>query len=133
MYLLQLSLDDGTTVSDMTFYAQIHAPDFLHLQGGTICKDIGRESVYKFNMTVGATPVNPYSDPALYSRVTVEFPTRIGTQPVFDWNLGGYDGRVHEVVGCYFHAGLGFVLPEVGETLKCRLWPSLKDGDPVRV
>lgn len=97
----------------MTFYAQIHAPDFLHLLAGTICKDIGRESVYKFNFTVAAG-INAYSDSALYSRITIEFPTRIGTQPVFDWNLGGYEGKVHERVGCYFHVGAAYVLPEVG-------------------
>ena len=32
MYLIEMSLNDGTLVSDISFYAEIHAPNLLHLE-----------------------------------------------------------------------------------------------------
>ena len=41
------------------------------MQAGTICKDIGTESVYKVNFTVGDIKPNAYSDASMYSKITI--------------------------------------------------------------
>ena len=91
MYLLALTLS-GATSHVVSFYAEIHPPKFLNMEAGSIVKDIDTESVYKVNLTLPAWHVYPnsYYDVSNYSRITIEFPTKEGSQDVFTPNLGGY-------------------------------------------
>lgn len=93
------------------------------------------EAVYKINLTLPTWHVYPnsYFDAANHSRITIEFPTKIGNQNGFKWNLGGYSGNFQERVGCYFKTAGQFITFAPTYTIQCRLIPSRKTGDPVKV
>lgn len=57
----------------------------------------------------------------------------IEDQPVFTSNLGLYQGKFQERVGCYFKTGGQYITFAPTYTLQCRLIPSGKPGDPVKV
>lgn len=105
------------------------------MQAGSIVKDVDTESVYKINFTLPIWHPSPNSffDTVNRSRITVEFPTLIEDQPVFTPNLGLYEGKFQERVGCYFKTGGNYITFAPNNTLQCRLIPSGKPGDPVKV
>jgi hypothetical protein len=47
--------------------------------------------------------------------------------------LGLYQGTFQERVGCYFKTGGNYITFAPNYTLQCRLIPSGKLGDPVKV
>lgn len=58
--------------SQVTIYAEIQPPMFLHMQAGSIVKDINTETVYKVNFTLPLHVIpNSYFDPANHSRITI--------------------------------------------------------------
>jgi hypothetical protein len=82
-------------------------------------KDIGTESVFSVNFTYPTwlTPANSYIDNANYSRIFVEFPTKINGKAIFLPNLGGYNGYLNERVGCSFMIGAPYLSPIPGKEL----------------
>lgn len=55
------------------------------MEAGTILKDINTESVYIVNITLPDTHIYPNGnlDAANYSRIVIEFPTYMGSNPIF--------------------------------------------------
>lgn len=95
MYSIKMTVKNTTAAASVTIYAQIQPPKFLHMQAGSIVKDINTETVYKVNFTLPSWHVYPnsYFDTANYSIITIEFPTLINNQAVFTQNLGLYSGK----------------------------------------
>ena len=72
--------------------------------------------MYIVNFTVPILPDMPkaYNDATNYSRIFIEFPTKMGNTRLFEDNLGGYQGLLYERVGCSFDSlanGTQYVLP----------------------
>lgn len=86
-YLTTLSLIDSssTTVATHSFFIKVFPPDLKHLEASSIVKDIGTESIYIVNFTVPIWSVlpNSYNHASNYSRIFIEFPTKVGNEVLF--------------------------------------------------
>lgn len=73
MYNIKLSLVNATSTASVTLYADIQPPKFLHMQAGSIVKDVDTETVYKINFTLPVNHIYPnsYFDTANRSRIVV--------------------------------------------------------------
>lgn len=85
----------------------------------SIVWDVATESVYIVNATVpNWRPMpNANNDAVNYSRIFIDFPTYVGSNPVFLPNLGGYKGILNERVGCAFTANAPNIVALAGKTL----------------
>lgn len=111
-------------------------PELFDFFVSSVLSDINTESLFVVRITALPTVMpNSYTDPALYSRIVLEFPTRDSQgNRLFDDALGGYT-KTGDFVGCYFNATMPFVVAAnaLVSPMKCRLIKSETFGEPVRI